>query len=87
MQVTLERHHLDQRLPDLLPEVIFNLLDLLGVDVCTRSIKFLDFQLDLVKLARLISQAALQIGLNSYNELTETLSILFDAADGFDLVK
>ena len=86
MQVALKRHHLDQRLPDLLSEVVFNLLDLLGVDVCTRSIEFLDFQLDLVKLARLISQSALQIGFNSYYELAETLSMLFAAANGFHLV-
>jgi len=86
MQVALERHHLNQCLPDLLSEVIFNLLDLLCVDVCTRSIEFLDLQLNLVKLARLISQVALQIGLNSYQELPETLSMLFATAYGFHLV-
>ena len=78
---------MNQRLPDLLSEVVFNLLDLLGVDVCTRSIEFLDFQLDLVKLARLISQSALQIGFNSYHKLPETLSMLLPSSDGFHLVK
>lgn len=87
MQVALERDHLNQSLPDLLPEFIFNLLDLLCVDVCTCGIEFLDVQLNLVKLATLISQAALQICLDSYHELPETLSMLFAPADGFHLVK
>ena len=87
MQVALERYHLDQGLPDPLSEVIFNLLDLLGVDVRIGSIKFLDLQLNLVKLARLIGEAALQIGLNGHHELPETLSMLFATPDGFDLVK
>ena len=87
MQVALERYHLDQGLPDPLSEVIFNLLDLLGVDVCIGSIEFLDLQLNLVKLARLVSQAALQIGFNGHHELPETLSMLFATPDGFDLVK
>ena len=59
VKVALERYHLDQGLPDPLSEVIFNLLDLLGVDVRIRSVKFLDFQLNLVKLPRLVGQAAL----------------------------
>ena len=86
MQVALERYHLDQSLADSLPKVTFNLLDLLGVDVRGRSIKFLDFQLYLVKLPRLIGQAALQVGLYGHHELPETLSMLFPTADGFDLV-
>jgi hypothetical protein len=86
MQVALERHHLDQGLPDPFSEVIFNLLDLLGVDVRIGSIKFLDLQLNLVKLARLIGKAALQIGLNGHHELPETFSMFFPTADGFYLV-